>query len=108
MAQICTACCHKTANSGQLWYDLIRLLHLPNMGTFSIQSCTSVSSQVNKADTAWFSSTHSKEGFFTRSKSSESSTHYLNDTIRFNVLSKGPSSGINVGGREQARVFLYK
>ncbi len=72
-----------------------------------LYTCTSVSSQVNKADTAWFSSTHSKEGFFTRSKSSESSTHYLNDTIRFNVSSKGPSSGINVGGRGQARVFLY-
>ncbi len=32
------------------------------------------------------------------SKSSKSSTHYLNDTNRFDVSSKGPSSGISVEG----------
>ena len=30
------------------------------------------------------------------SKSSKSSTHYLSDTIRFDVSSQGPSSGISV------------
>ncbi len=30
---------------------------------------------------------------------SKSSTHYLSDTNRFDVSSKGPSSGISVGGR---------
>ncbi len=29
---------------------------------------------------------------------SKSSTHYLGDKNRFDVLSKGPSSGISVGG----------
>ena len=31
------------------------------------------------------------------SEGSESSTHYLSDTNRFDVSSKGPSSGISVG-----------
>ena len=32
------------------------------------------------------------------SEGSKSSTHYLGDKNRFDVLSKGPSSGISVGG----------
>ena len=40
---------------------------------------------------------------------SKSSTHYLNDKNRFDVSSKGPSSGISVGGGgdgESTRVFI--
>ncbi len=33
------------------------------------------------------------------SEGSKSSTHYLGDKNRFDVSSKGPSSGISVGGR---------
>ncbi len=39
---------------------------------------------------------------------SKSSTHYLGDKNRFDVSSKGPSSGISVGGSGKTRVFLYK
>ena len=37
-----------------------------------------------------------------------SSTHHLSDANRFDVSSKGPSSGISVGGRgiESTRVFI--
>ncbi len=35
---------------------------------------------------------------FYKSEGSKSSTHYLNDKNRFDVSSKGPSSGISVGG----------
>ena len=37
---------------------------------------------------------------------SKSSTHCLSDKNRFDVSSKGPSSGISVGGRESTRVFI--
>ncbi len=37
--------------------------------------------------------------------SSKGSTHYLNDTNRFDVSSKGPSSGISVGGRGKHACF---
>ncbi len=37
----------------------------------------------------------------------KSSTHYLGDKNRFDVSSKGPSSGISEGSGK-ARVFLYK
>ncbi len=46
------------------------------------------------------------------SEGSKSSTHYLGDKNRFDVSSKGPSSGISVcgGGRggvgESTRVFI--
>ena len=36
---------------------------------------------------------------------SKSSTHYLSDTNRFDVSSKGPSSGISVGGRGKHACF---
>ncbi len=45
------------------------------------------------------------------SEGSKSSTHYLGDKNRFDVSSKGPSSGISVGGgggAGKARVFLNK
>ena len=42
------------------------------------------------------------------SEGSKSSTHYLGDKNRFDVSSKGPSSGISVGGSGKTRVFLYK
>ncbi len=47
------------------------------------------------------------------SEGSKSSTHHLGDKNRFDVSSKGPSSGISVlggggGGSGKARVFLYK
>ena len=43
------------------------------------------------------------------SEGSKSSTHYLSDTNRFDVSSKGPSLGINGGGGgvgESTRVFI--
>ncbi len=43
-----------------------------------------------------------------KSEGSKSSTHHLGDKNRFDVSSKGPSSGISVGGSGKARVFLYK
>ena len=47
-----------------------------------------------------------------KSGGSKSSTHYLGDKNRFDVSSKGPSSGISVGGggggSGKARLFLYK
>ncbi len=43
--------------------------------------------------------------FKMKSKSSKTSTHYLSDTNRFDVSSKGPSSGISVGGREKHACF---
>ena len=39
---------------------------------------------------------------------SKSFTHYLNDKNRFDLSSKGPSSGISVGGRGKPHMFLYK
>ena len=36
---------------------------------------------------------------------SKSSTHYLSDKNRFDVSSKGPSSGISVGGRGKHACF---
>ncbi len=42
--------------------------------------------------------THPSEG-------SKSSTHYLNDKNRFDVSSKGPLSGISVGGRGKHTCF---
>ena len=39
------------------------------------------------------------------SKGIKSSTHYLGDKNRFNVSSKGPSSGISVGGRGKHECF---
>ncbi len=39
------------------------------------------------------------------SEGSKNSTHYLSDKNRFDVSSKGPSSGISVGGSGKARVF---
>ncbi len=46
------------------------------------------------------------------SEGSKGITHYLGDKNRFDVSSKGPSSGISVcgggGGSGKARVFLYK
>ncbi len=36
---------------------------------------------------------------------SKSSTHYLGDKNRFDVSSKGPSSGISVGGRRKHACF---
>ena len=39
------------------------------------------------------------------SKSSKSSTHYLSDTNRFDVWSKGPSSGISVRDRRKHACF---
>ncbi len=39
------------------------------------------------------------------SERSKSSTHYLGDKNRFDVSSKGPSSGISVGGRGKHACF---
>ncbi len=39
------------------------------------------------------------------SEGSKSSTHYLNYKNRFDVSSKGPSSGISVGGRGKHACF---
>ncbi len=39
------------------------------------------------------------------SEGSKSSTHYLGDKNRFDVSSKGPSSGISVGTNSRRRAF---
>ncbi len=49
--------------------------------------------------------------YILNAKGSKSSTHYLGDKNRFDVLSKGPSSGISVGRGgggvgESTRVFI--
>ncbi len=46
--------------------------------------------------------------YIKESESNKSSTHYLSDKNRFDVLSKGLSSGISVGGSGKACMFLYK
>ncbi len=43
--------------------------------------------------------------YYVRSEGSKSSTHYLGDKNRFDVSSKGPSSGISVGGRGKHACF---
>ncbi len=47
-----------------------------------------------------------KRSDFLTSEGSKSSTHYLSDTNRFDISSKGPSSGISVGVGESTRVFI--
>ena len=42
------------------------------------------------------------------SEGSESSTHYLSDKNRFDVSSKGPSSGISVGRRAFGKKGLWE
>ena len=44
----------------------------------------------------WNPLVFSRNWFFAESEGSESSTHYLGDKNRFDVSSKGPSSGISV------------
>ena len=45
-------------------------------------------------------------GLIVSSEGSKSSTHYLGDKNRFDISSKGPSSGISVGVGESTRVFI--
>ena len=53
---------------------------------------------------------HMFNGVYSMLESNKSSTHYLSDKNRFDVSSKGPLSGISVGGQGlgKTRVFLNK
>ncbi len=58
---------------------------------------------------AWYPDENTTVQFsVSRSEGSKGITHYLGNKNRFDVSSKGPSSGISVGGSGKARVFLYK